>query len=228
MGTTAGVAAKLGLLQAARKEGIPVIELRHSTTKQIVINHQTYHLSVSQDALDFDGIINLPKFKAHRQATLSFAVKNLYGCVSGKRKAFRHFASSGDLAWFSQMLVANALLLKPRLNLVDAVIAAEGQGPVRGTPKSMGLILAGVDPLALDSICCRVIGFPPAELCTLSAAGKMGLTTWHPDQIEVVGESIEQVIVNDFKLPEMMPIFFSFPRLIRSCLKSWRDALVPK
>ncbi|MCA9418352.1 MAG: DUF362 domain-containing protein, partial [Candidatus Omnitrophica bacterium] len=52
-------------------------------------------LPVSAEAMEFDGIINLPKFKAHRQATLTFSVKNLYGCVPGKRKAARHFTSGG-------------------------------------------------------------------------------------------------------------------------------------
>jgi len=49
-------------------------------------------VSISRVALDADRIINLPKFKAHQQLGATFAVKNMFGAVCGKQKAFWHFA----------------------------------------------------------------------------------------------------------------------------------------
>jgi uncharacterized protein (DUF362 family) len=45
------------------------------------------HLHIAQAALAPDGIINLPKLKTHCQMYMTGVVKNLFGCVAGKRKA---------------------------------------------------------------------------------------------------------------------------------------------
>ena len=222
------VAEANGLAPLAAKEDIPIITLGKGVRKSVELGGQHYHLPVSVEAMGCDGIINLPKFKAHRQATLTFAVKNLYGCVPGKRKAARHFTSGGDLDWFCNMLVANATLLNPRLNIVDAIVAMEGEGPVKGTPRNLGALLAGVDPTSVDAVCCRLIGFPPTSLCTIQAARRLGIGTWEESDIELLGESLEKMTVEGFRIPELMPIFFSFPRLVRSTLRSWRQALAPE
>ena len=226
-GTARTVARRIGLQETANRYGIPVRNLGRSRTMVVQLGGREYRLPVSADAIEVDGIINLPKFKAHRQATLTFGVKNLYGCVPGKRKACRHFASGGDRDWFSHMLVANAFLLSPRLTLVDAITAMEGQGPVRGTPRSLHCLVAGVDTVAVDTICCRLIGFPPLSLCTQKAARNLGMGVWDPSSIEVCGEPVESLIVPDFRLAQEIPIFFSLPQLAKSLMRSWRERLAP-
>ncbi len=222
------VAEANGLAPQAAAEDIPIVTLKKVTHETLEVAGRKYRLPVSAEAMECDGIINLPKFKAHRQATLTFSVKNLYGCVPGKRKAARHFKSGGDLDWFSNMLVANATLLNPRLNVVDGIIAMEGEGPVKGDPKPIGAILGGVDPTAVDSVCCRIVGYPPTSLCTINAARRMGIGTWSEDDIDLLGDPLDRFVVDDFKFPDLMPIFFSFPRLVQSTLKSWRQALAPE
>ncbi|MCA9440166.1 MAG: DUF362 domain-containing protein [Candidatus Omnitrophica bacterium] len=222
------VAEANGLAPQAAKENIPIITLKKMTHRRLEVAGRKYRLPVSAEAMEFDGIINLPKFKAHRQATLTFSVKNLYGCVPGKRKAARHFTSGGDLDWFSNMLVANATILNPRINIVDGIIAMEGEGPVKGNPRPMGVLAAGVDPTAVDSVCCRLVKFPPTSLCTIQAARRMGIGAWAESDIELIGDPLDEFVVEDFDFPDLMPIFFSFPRLVRSTLRSWRQALAPE
>lgn len=222
------VAEANGLAPLAAKEDIPIITLSRTTHRTIEVAGKTHRLPISAEAMEFDGILNLPKFKAHRQATLTFSVKNLYGCVPGKRKAARHFTSGGDLEWFSNMLVMNAAILNPRLNIVDGIVAMEGEGPVKGTPRSLGVLLAGADPTAVDSVCCRIVSHPPTSLCTIAAARRLGIGEWSSDRIELFGDPIEQFRVEDFHIPDLIPIFFSFPRLVRSCFRSMREALAPE
>ncbi len=226
--TSQTVAEANGLALRAAKEDIPILTLKRVTQRTLVVAGHKYRLPVSAEAMECDGILNLPKFKAHRQSTLTFSVKNLYGCVPGKRKAARHFTSGGDLDWFSNMLVANATLLKPRLNIVDGVIAMEGEGPVKGTPRPMGVLVAGVDPTAVDSVCCRMVKYPATSLCTIEAARRLGIGSWAESDIELLGEPIERFVVDDFQFPGLIPIFFSFPRLVQSTLRSWREALAPE
>ncbi len=228
LGSLKGVSSRIGLWEAARAEGIPFRRLSRIRVVSTTLNGETYRLPVAAEAMEADAIINLPKFKSHRQATLSFGVKNLYGCVPGKRKAFRHFASGGDLDWFCNMLVANAAVLKPRFTLVDGIVAMEGQGPTRGTPKGLNVLVAGTDVTAVDVACCRVVSYPPMELSTLRAARRLGLGVWDPDRIDLVGDSLEEVRVSDFQFAREIPIFFSLPQLVRSCLRSFREILAPE
>lgn len=126
------------------------------------------------------------------------------------------------------MLVANALILSPRLTLVDAITAMEGQGPARGTPRPLSCLIAGIDTVAVDTVCCQLVGLPPLFLCTQKAARQLGLGGWDPASIKVCGERIENLMVPDFRLADEIPIFFSLPQLIRSLLRSWRERLAPE
>ncbi|MCA9418351.1 MAG: hypothetical protein KC917_18900 [Candidatus Omnitrophica bacterium] len=92
----------------------------------------------------------------------------------------------------------------------------------------MGVLAAGVDPTAVDSVCCRLVKFPPTSLCTIQAARRMGIGAWAESDIELIGDPLDEFVVEDFDFPDLMPIFFSFPRLVRSTLRSWRQALAPE
>jgi uncharacterized protein (DUF362 family) len=227
-GTMKGIAKATGLEPQASEEGFAVTSFKRSATRSVTLGGETYRLSVAAEALECDGILNLAKFKSHRQATLTFGIKNLYGCVVGKRKPFRHFASSGDLDWFSNMLVANAKLLAPRFTLVDGIVAMEGQGPARGTSRPLHLLAGGPDPVAVDTTCCQVVGQNPYQLCTLKAARRLGYGTWDPDRIALLGDPLSGFIVTDFEFPKLMPIFFSLPRLAKSYLRTIREAMAPE
>lgn len=228
IGSAHQVANRIGLAQKADLEGFTICEMTGKETQEITLGGRIHRLPIAATALQVDGIINLPKFKAHRQATLTFAVKNLYGCVPGKRKACRHFASGGDRDWFANMLVANAQILAPRLNLIDGIVAMEGQGPVRGTARDIGVIIAGADPVAVDTTCCQIVGFQPLSLCTQMAAKKLGVGVWAPEHIRLLGDRLEELKVENFGFAKEIPIFFSLPHLARSYLKSWRSSLAPE
>jgi uncharacterized protein (DUF362 family) len=228
LGSAEKIARHTGLYHLAREEGFEILTLQRPVHRKVELGGKTFHLTVSQEALECDGILNLPKFKAHRQATLTFGVKNLYGCVTGKRKPFRHFASGGDLGWFSNMLIANAKLLAPRLTLVDGIVAMQGLGPVKGTARPLGVLVAGADVTSVDSVCCRLVGYPPTRLCTIDSARKLGYGIWDPDRIDVLGEDLDSLAIEDFEFPDLIPIFFSFPRLVRSCLRSVREKMAPE
>ena len=82
----------LNLDEPLKKLGVPIAEL--NKPKRIRIDGA--NLGISTVAIEADKIINLPKFKAHQQMTATFAVKNMFGCICGKEKAFRHFSTGGS------------------------------------------------------------------------------------------------------------------------------------
>jgi len=56
------------------------------------------------------------------------------------------------------------------LAVVDAVIAGEGEGPMRPRPKTGGLIVAGTNPVAVDTVCSRLMGFDEKKIPLLRNA----------------------------------------------------------
>ena len=209
-----------GLSSVCEELQIPLVHFR----KGVKVPNQDgvvyTHLTMAKAAMDADGIINLPKLKTHCQLYMTGAVKNLFGCVAGKRKAWWHFKAGTFEDYFPLMLVETARLLKTRLSVLDAVWAMEGQGPAQGTPRQVGLIIASADPVALDRVACEVTGLAPERLRTLEAARVTGFGETDLDKIEVVGLPIEEAgLSKPLVEPRMIPIGFSIPRVVKSTLK---------
>ena len=136
--------------------------------------------------LDCDGIINFAKLKSHGMMGLSAAAKNLFGSVPGTMKPEYHFRFPKPED-FANMLVDLDEFWKPRLSIVDAVVAMEGNGPTAGTPKPLGCLLAGENPHRIDLLCAKLIGLDPATVPTLMAARSRGLCPETPEALSIDG-----------------------------------------
>src|SRR3972149_4053636 len=94
------------------------------------VGGQTFkRLEVAKEALEFDGIVNLPKLKTRAQMYLTMAVKNLFGCVPGKLKPQWHLSAGVESSYFAQMLLDLSVFLAPRFTVMDAIVGMEGNGP---------------------------------------------------------------------------------------------------
>ena len=219
-GSLSVVAESAGVGAVARAAGIPIVELNRQTHLPVKSPLTQRWMVGDPRVLQADVLINLPKLKAHTQLQLTGAVKNLYGCVPGKRKVWWHVQAHHDLARFCDMLVENARAAQSALTVVDAVTAMEGQGPRRGTPRHVGLIVVGDDPVAVDVVLCAIVGLPPQEYEVIQAAMRRQIGTSRLEEIQVVGEPLEAVVVKDFRLPaELQDISFNIPRVARSALR---------
>ena len=123
---------------------------------------------------DCDEVINFCKLKSHGMMGMTAAVKNLYGVIPGTHKSEYHFQHE-DPQRFADMLVDLNEYVRPRLCLCDAVEIMEGNGPTMGTPRHLGLLLAGRDPYRLDRLCAALLGLKEREIPYLEAARRRGL-----------------------------------------------------
>lgn len=149
-------------------------------------------------ALEADVIVTLPKLKTHSNTWYTGAVKNMFGAVATRTRKEAHKLAT--LERFSGSIVDIYSVFKPQLAIMDAVIGMEGEGPRHGKPKPAGLILAARDPVALDAVASKIIGFDPMEILTTRQAAARGLGTGDLSAIEIVGERIEDAAVS-FKKP---------------------------
>ena len=136
-------------------------------------------------AAEADGIINVCKMKTHALERITGAVKNLYGCVQGKHKSAGHVRYP-SAAHFASMLCDLHRALKPRLHIMDGITAMEGNGPGSGTPVHMGVLLFSTDPVALDTVFCRLIHLDPALVPTNFCGQQYGIGTMEEKKIELV------------------------------------------
>lgn len=218
-GSVRKIARRAGLDKVAEKLGIDIIELDKSKKVSISLGGKRFSMTVSSQALDVDAIINLPKLKAHVQMLFTAGVKNLYGCVSGKQKAWRHFKAKNDLEWYADMLIANYQLVKPSFTIVDSVVAMEKTGPSGGLPKNVSLVIGGIDVIAVDRVVAELLSVRPEDVPILRAAKRLGIGEQDLSKIEIAGENLSTVKVHDFILPKLSPIGFDFIRVIKSLIR---------
>lgn len=149
-----------------------------------------HRVDLLRAAVEADVLINLPKLKTHGLVGLTVAVKNLFGLVPGVVKVAYH-GRLQDPREFARGLVDVALVAGAGLHIVDAVVAMEGNGPSAGEPRQLGALLAGADPLAVDVVAAALAGIAPRTVVTTDVAAEAGLTTGLPEDVEVIGETIE-------------------------------------
>ncbi len=211
---TAACARALELTVPLQKLGVPIRQL--DGPRKCRLGPGLPRVGLSSVALDADVIINLPKFKAHQQLVATFAVKNMFGCVSGKHKALWHFRKGNTAGEFCAMLIGIYRYLKPALTLIDAIVAMEGQGPIRGGSKRLGWLIGGTDPVACEMVCCRLIGLEPEQLPILQVAKQLGFGCPELSDIDIAGDPLPPTPCPDFLMPQLAPIKFSFVHICRS------------
>ena len=192
-------AAMTGIKAAADDLGIAMADFDHGRE----ISHKTALLNkrfvIANAVLDADGVIGLPKLKTHGIVRLTGAVKNQFGCVPGILKGQFH-AKMPDPFDFATMLVDLTTAIRPRLYIMDGIVAMEGNGPRSGKSRALSALLFSTDPIAMDSIACKMINLDPEFVPTSKPGEESGLGTYHYENIEVVGESIAPFITRDFRV----------------------------
>ncbi|UCE41867.1 MAG: DUF362 domain-containing protein [Candidatus Aminicenantes bacterium] len=179
--------------------GVRLVNLKETGFREIACQGQILNKAyISPLVLDSDFLINLPKLKTHSFIAYTGAIKNMYGVIPhGLRCRYHRKYEKSEI--FCQMLVDIFSLVPPHLNIMDAIYAMEGEGPSAGSPKKVGLILASFDAIALDSVATKIIGLDPMQIHTTTNAAHRKLGTAQMDEIELLGEKLQDVEIKDFK-----------------------------
>jgi len=216
-GTAKGVAFANGYQAMVEELNLPIAEFHGQ--RYATASTEFNHLLLSKEAMEADVVINLPKVKSHMQLTMTLGVKNLFGCVPGKMKAWWHMEAGKDEARFAQMLVETARAIAPDLTIIDGIIGHEGNGPSGGEPRQLGVLGAASDVFALDRAMLAILQVDPQIIPTIIAAQKLGLCP-ELSQIEFPLLRPEDLQIEGWQLPpSLMPIDFGLPRVVRSTFK---------
>jgi uncharacterized protein (DUF362 family)/Pyruvate/2-oxoacid:ferredoxin oxidoreductase delta subunit len=156
-------------------------------------------VGVSQEILDADILISLPKFKTHGLTVMTGAIKNSYGILPGAQKARLH-QMAGTPQRFHDVIVEVFRLRIPDLFIMDAIVGMQGNGPASPDLREIGLILASDNAVALDGVVATMMGLDPGRLRFLQKAKAMGLGDFDSGMIQIDGR---MRILPDFKLPPL-------------------------
>jgi uncharacterized protein (DUF362 family)/Pyruvate/2-oxoacid:ferredoxin oxidoreductase delta subunit len=211
-------ATKTGLKESMDSISIPQADFDEGREIYFADGIQNKKFIIANGVLDCDGIISISKLKTHGLTRMTGAVKNQFGCIPGKLKAEFHVRLP-DPTNFCRMLVDLTKYLKPRLYIMDAIVAMEGNGPGSGTPRKLNLLLLSTDPIALDTIACRIIGLNPKNVPTNLLGHEAGLGTYIENEIDIVGDSIESFVVTDFSVVNRPTISIFSGNILLSLLK---------
>jgi len=150
--------------------------------------------------LDCDAVVVVSKVKTHASLFLSGAAKNIFGVIPGLEKPTYHARLQNPQS-FAHMLLDLNDVVKPRLQVMDAVIGMESDGPFAGDPRKIGAIIASGDYSATDVVVCQLIVVNPINAPTIAAAIERGYLREDLSDVSVIGDSLDGLIVKDFKRP---------------------------
>ena len=223
-GTARGIARVMGLPETLSRAGCGDIPIRTLDGPVMRPLRSGGRVGISRHALDADHILNLPKLKAHVQMRVTSAVKNLFGCVSGVRKAFLHSGygdrEEGGVRLFPSAVVDIMLHLPPVTSLADAITAMHVRGPSGGKPYHAGLLGASVSPVALDTVLYDLLEAEPEDIPVWRELRRRNIAGAFAEDVLVRGEPVSSFDFTGFHLPaKLAPETFNPLRLLKSTLK---------
>ena len=142
-----------GMEAAVKKAGGTVMNLSEDKVVEVKFPKSSSplkHLFLPKTALDADAVIDLPLMKTHEFMMYSGAIKNLFGCVPSNRRIYLH-------PYLPEVFYRLYGIFKPALTIMDARVGIEGNGPTKGVPVPMGLMLTGNDALATDIVAAKIM-----------------------------------------------------------------------
>lgn len=184
-GTTKRVIQGTGLDTCLEELNIPAIDYTEGVEVKYPEGVQAKEFIMPKELVESDCVISLSKMKTHALERITGAVKNSYGFIYGLHKAKGHtLYPSADS--FARMLIDLNACVKPRLFIMDGVVAMEGNGPGSGEPVPMNVLLFSEDAVALDSVFARLVYLKPELVPTNYHGEKMGYGVWQEERIEVI------------------------------------------
>lgn len=184
--------------QAAHQAGITVNWDTTSRPVSYADGILTKHFDIITPVYEADAVFNLCKMKTHLFTVMTGAIKNIFGVIPGLSKTGYH-AKLHDVQRFAGMLLDLSQYVSPRLTIMDAVVAMEGDGPGAGDPRPVGLLIGSENPLALDVVATEIMGLKRTENPVIMEAERRALKPNRLEDIEVIGADLADVKVPDFK-----------------------------
>ncbi len=157
--------------------GVSLVDLKDDRVCKVDAGEYTFE--VFRKAVETDFLINVPVLKAHCQTRLTCNLKNLKGCITDREK--RRFHTMGlhrPIAYLNRAISTHFCVVD---GICGDLTFEEG-----GNPVTRNMILAGKDPLLVDSYCAELLGYRVNDIEYLRIASDIAVGRAYDERAEVV------------------------------------------
>lgn len=188
-----------GLKKVIDEENIKIIEFVPDTEIKLKDKLVFEKFLIDKRLLEMDKIINLPKLKTHVLMQMTLCIKNMFGIISGFKKLEYHAKANQDRIQFAKILIDIYRVIPPNFNIVDGILAMEGEGPgTSGKPVNLGLIIMGENGFAIDRVIPEFVGVDPFRIYT-NRIYKEYINNNKDIEFNIIGEKIS--VIKRFVMP---------------------------
>ena len=183
-----------GLFEHLGDAGVRFVDLNHDDVREVPLRSWftgMRSLSLPVSLLNADLVVSLPKLKTHHWAGITCSMKNFFGVVPGA--VYGWPKNLLHLHGIDASILDITATVRPGLTIVDAIVGMEGDGPIMGTPRPVGALLMGTDPVAVDACAARVMGLVPERLPYLATAGEF-LGHIDASRIDLRGDGLQRFV----------------------------------
>ena len=159
------VLSQSGYQQSLRDEKIRFVDLNRDELVRTPLRSRYMgirDLWLPRTVLKADFLVSMPKIKTHHWAGVTLSMKNMFGIVPGARYGW----PKNILHWkgIQESVLDLCATVPVHFVIADGIVAMEGNGPLNGSPRSLGKIVLANDAVAADAICARLMGFEPGRI----------------------------------------------------------------
>ena len=192
-----------GLLEQLSRVSVRFLDLNRDCVikRKLRADYSGLHgIWLPRAVLEADFIVSMPKIKTHHWSGVTLGMKNMFGVVPGVEYGW----PKNILHWkgIERCIVDICATVPIHFVIADGVVAMEGNGPLAGSPRSLGKLVLANDYVAADATCARLMGFVPERLPHITAAAQFlgNMSVDGIDQIadQVVSPSVPFEVVQEF------------------------------
>ncbi|MFO7564476.1 MAG: DUF362 domain-containing protein [Enhygromyxa sp.] len=173
-----------GYRKLAARTGVELVHFEEVPQVEIPLYHPQRlrdSLFTPQAVAEADFFVNCPKFKAHPWTTVTFSLKSYIGIQDDRHRLLDHHHK------LDEKLADLQYIIQPQFIAIDAITAGEGR-MLTPLPFDLGLVIMGDNQVAIDAVCCRIIGVDPMSVAHIRMAWEQGFGPLELDEIEITGD----------------------------------------
>ena len=141
---------------------------------------------LAKPVAEADVLISMPKMKTHHWTGVTLCLKNLFGVLPGI-----YYGWPKNLLHFKEIersILDLARTVRVHYAVIDGGVGMEGDGPIMGKARPVGILVLSHFPLAADATATRLMGFDPGKILYLAQAGRI-LPGLRPEEVVIRGEN---------------------------------------
>jgi uncharacterized protein (DUF362 family) len=173
-----------GYRELAKRTGVELTHFEEVAQVEIPLYHPERlrdSLFTPRTVAEADFFVNCPKFKAHPWTTVTFSLKNYIGIQDDRHRLLDHHHE------LDRKVADLQYVIQPQFVAIDAITAGEGR-MLTPIPFDLGLVIMGNNQVAVDAVCCRIIGVDPLSVAHIRMAWEAGFGPVEADAITLAGD----------------------------------------